>query len=257
MKLFNRLFKHIIRKTRRMDFKKFLLFGDSITEFAFNTRMEECKPDQFVLGAALCNAYAKKLDVVIRGYSGYNSRWGLKILPKILGNERNISLGTIFFGSNDSCLGGHQKVPLHEYKSNIREMLSMFKANNIKPILIGPALYDRERFEAPRQEEIKKGYIRTPENFKLYSDALQKIAQEERIPYVNLNTAFQKKGGDNWKELLCDGLHFSGKGYEVFFNELMEAIRSFYPEYSPESLEYNLPEWRDVAEDGSNLDDFL
>ncbi|QLL33941.1 hypothetical protein HG536_0F02660 [Torulaspora globosa] len=236
-----------------MNYNKFLLFGDSLTEFAFNSWMEEGKPDQFVLGAALCNAYTRRMDIVQRGFSGFNSRWGLKVLPGILESECGIVVSTIAFGSNDLCLGGHQKVPEEEFVSNIKKMILLLKAKDIKPILVGPALIDQERFEASRQEEVQKGYVRTPERFKLYSELLHKVADEEDVPMVDLNVAFQREGGDKWQELLSDGLHYSGSGYKIFFDELMATIRKFYPEYAPEKMQRKLPEWRNVLEDGSNV----
>lgn len=236
-----------------MDFSKFLLFGDSITEFAFNSRMEEGKPDQFVLGAALCNAYTRRMDIVQRGFSGYNTRWGLKVLPAVLESEDRVVLSTIAFGSNDLCLGGTQRVPEEEYISNVKQMVSILKAKGIKPILVGPALIDQKRFESVRQEEVQKGYVRTPEQFKLYSGLLHKVSNDEKVPMVDLNNAFQREAGDNWQELLSDGLHYSGKGYKIFFDELMATVREFYPELAPENIQRKLPEWRDVLEDGSNV----
>lgn len=236
-----------------MNYQKFLLFGDSITEFAFNFQMEELEQDQFVLAAALANAYTRRMDIVQRGFSGYNSRWGLKILPHILENENNVVLSTIAFGSNDLCLGGHQKVPEDEFVANTREMVSMMKAKGIKVILVGPGLVDQKMFDSKKLEDVKKGYVRTPERMKLYSDLLRQIADEENVAMVDLNEAFQRVGGDNWRELLRDGLHLSGKGYKVYFDELMSTIRKSYPDYAPENLEYKLPKWRDALEDGSNV----
>ncbi|QLQ78408.1 hypothetical protein HG537_0A06550 [Torulaspora globosa] len=236
-----------------MNYDKFMLFGDSLTEFAFNSKMEEDKSDQFVLGAALCNTYTRRMDILQRGFSGFNSRWGLKVLPSILESERGIVVSTIAFGSNDLCLGGHQKVPEEEFLSNIKQMVALLRAKGIKPILVGPALIDQERFEASRQEEVQKGYIRTQERFKLYSELMHKVADQENVPMVDLNVAFQRKGQDNWRELLSDGLHYSGNGYKIFYDELMAIIRKFYPEYAPENIQRKLPEWRNILEDGSNV----
>lgn len=48
-----------------MVYKKFLMFGDSITEFAFNSRPSsgESPGDEFTLGAALTNVYTRKLAI--------------------------------------------------------------------------------------------------------------------------------------------------------------------------------------------------
>lgn len=53
-----------------MDYEKFLLFGDSITEFAFNTRPTEDGKDQYALGAALVNEYTRKWIFFKEGSKG-------------------------------------------------------------------------------------------------------------------------------------------------------------------------------------------
>ncbi|CDO94208.1 unnamed protein product [Kluyveromyces dobzhanskii CBS 2104] len=239
-----------------LNYEKFLLFGDSITEFAFNSRMNDDGKDQFTLGAALANAYTRKLDVIQRGFGGYTSRWALKLLPKILEQEKNVAISTIFFGSNDSCQHEHQNVPLPEFKTNNIKLIQMLKSQGVKVVLVGPALYDYDRCHPSNTEEIDQGYIRSNEFYEKYSEAAEEVAKEEGVAFVNLHEAF-KRQGDMWPELLCDGLHFTGAGYELMFNELMAAIKEHYPQYLPENVEYKLPNWRLIEPDGSNLDSFL
>lgn len=76
---------------------KFLLFGDSITQKSFSVGG---------WGAALTDAYQRKADVLNRGYSGYNSRWALQLLDRVLPEEvpGEIVLSTVFFGANDAAL---------------------------------------------------------------------------------------------------------------------------------------------------------
>ncbi|KAM3162111.1 Isoamyl acetate-hydrolyzing esterase [Lachancea thermotolerans] len=238
-----------------LKYQKFLLFGDSITEFAFNTRMSEDKGDQFSLGAALVNVYTRKLDVVQRGFSGYNTRWALKLLPRILESEPidDIVLSTVFFGSNDAVHDGSQKVELPEFIQNNIDLVRLLKSKGIKPILIGPALHDADKWKSLRPEEVAKGVVRSNENNKRYSDALQEVARTENVAFVNLIETFSNQGGSDWRSLLNDGLHFSGKGYEVFYNELLKTIRVAYPEWAPENVTYKYPNWRDVEPDGSNI----
>ncbi|CCF58157.1 hypothetical protein KAFR_0D05100 [Kazachstania africana CBS 2517] len=228
----------------------FLLFGDSITEFSFN-------PKQDGIASLLSNVYVRKLDILVRGFSGYNSRWCLKLLPKVLENESSIVMGTIFFGANDSCLGGHQRVPLSEFVENIRQMVQLMKGRGIKPIIIGPGMIDQSRWEDKTNEnrmfEIANGYIRTLDSFAEYSNALVRLSIEENVPFVNLNDAFQRYEGD-WRNLLEDGLHFSSLGYKIFFDELLKTIETYYPEYSPTKLPYKFPNWREVSEAGSSLE---
>lgn len=181
----------------------------------------------------------------------------MKILPKILQNEPDIVIGYIFFGSNDSCAGGPQRVPEDEFESNLRKTVQMLKARSIKPIIVGPALYDGSKFEPSRQEETKAGYVRSNEGFIRYGKISASVGSKEHVPFLNLRAAMEREAGEDWKDLLVDGLHFNGRGYEIFYKELLQTIKDHYPEYHPDNMETKLPYWRDVKEDGSNLDQFL
>lgn len=233
-----------------MDYKKFLLFGDSITEYAFD-------PEHFTVGSALTNAYTRKLDIIQRGYAGYNSRWAIRILEKIIEQHGNdIVIGTIFFGSNDSVEKGPQRVPLPEFVNNIKKMIGMMKQANIKPIVVGPGLIDRDVWDVLKSEEIEKGWIRTNQFFKEYVDALIDLTKDENVPFVNLQQSFleiSEANNEKWQKYLIDGLHFSGDGYRIFFERLMEMIELYYPEYSPDNMNTILPNWRDIKADGSNI----
>lgn len=61
-------------------------------------------------GAALAHHFARKLDVVNRGFGGYNSRWALKLLEQVLaqaqGQRQQVALMTIWFGANDAAVPG-------------------------------------------------------------------------------------------------------------------------------------------------------
>lgn len=75
---------------------------------------------------------------MLRGYSGYNTRWALKILERVFpaggveGGEEEPPLAiTVFFGANDACLpdrcSAFQHVPLDEYKQNLLSIVSFLK----------------------------------------------------------------------------------------------------------------------------------
>ncbi|KAK9265630.1 hypothetical protein L1049_021514 [Liquidambar formosana] len=84
---------------------KIYLFGDSITEASF---------DDGGWGASLAHHFSRSVDVVLRGYSGYNTRWALHVLervfPAVDSGGEGVGDGvaplavTVFFGANDACL---------------------------------------------------------------------------------------------------------------------------------------------------------
>lgn len=93
-----------------------------------------------------------KVDVVLRGYSGYNTRWALKVLervfPQVEGGDETVEAVTVFFGANDACLpdrcSAFQHVPLDEYKRNLHSIISFFKVLPFPPSLhpsIHPSIF--------------------------------------------------------------------------------------------------------------------
>lgn len=73
--------------------------------------------------------------MVLRGLSGYNTRWALKVLPRAMEGAAGVGVDpaavTVFFGANDASLPdqvqAHQHVPLKEYQSNLRAICAYFK----------------------------------------------------------------------------------------------------------------------------------
>ena len=95
---------------------RIILFGDSITQGSFDS----VSP----WGSLLANRYQRRADAVNRGFSGYNSRWALHILPSVFPASDDIPpLVTIFFGANDASLATEdskrQHVPVEEYRENL------------------------------------------------------------------------------------------------------------------------------------------
>ncbi|KAH3660361.1 hypothetical protein OGAPHI_006947 [Ogataea philodendri] len=229
---------------------KFLLFGDSITEFAFKQYIEP-KTDllQFSLGAALSNDYRRKFQIVQRGFRGYNSEQALHLLPKILQYEHDtkpeaeqVKLAWLFFGTNDSRLPGdhRQHVPLQRYSQNIATLLSQFKERGIPVITIKPSIHDEFAWDKTHPEDLKTGARRSSEIQKQYGDAIDEVCKEYNSPTLDLHAAFVKSGLTS-TELLSDGVHFTGKGYEIFYDELMQIIKRDFPHLHPENIEEKFP----------------
>ncbi|CAN1142293.1 GDSL esterase/lipase CPRD49 [Linum perenne] len=97
-----------------------VLFGSSIVQLSFGNGG---------WGAILSDIYSRKADVVLRGYSGWNSRRALQVLDQIFPKDAAVqqpSLVIVYFGGNDSVhphksgLGPH--VPLQEYVDNMKKI---------------------------------------------------------------------------------------------------------------------------------------
>ncbi|KAL1964988.1 hypothetical protein VTN77DRAFT_6188 [Rasamsonia byssochlamydoides] len=240
------------------EYEQFLLFGDSITQLSNDQKLG------FGFSAALQNAYARRLDVINRGFSGYTTAHAIKVLPKFFPppQRARIRFMTIFFGANDAVLPPYaQHVPLSQYKENLKAIVEhpMVRAQNPKIIILTPPPineYQLEIFDA------EKGFptpSRAASNTRLYADACREVANSLGIPVVDIWTAFMKAAG--WQEgqplagskdiprndilegLFTDGLHFSGEGYKIMFDEVMKVIQATWPDQVPERLPMIFPGW--------------
>lgn len=100
--------------------KKVVFFGDSITQHGFN-----CARSGWV--SAMADWWTRRVDVLNRGFSGYNSRWGLKMLEVVILPEKP-DLLTVFFGANDAIdQSVLQYVSLDEYKKNVKNIVAVVR----------------------------------------------------------------------------------------------------------------------------------
>jgi len=241
-------------------YEQFILFGDSITQMS-------CAQDLgFAWTPALQNVYIRNLDVINRGFNGYNTTQALKALPLFMPTliQAKIRFMTIFFGANDAVLPDsptHQHVPLQEYKENLRSLITheTIEAHQPRIILITPGPVDEYQFFA-RQ--------RTAEHTKLYADACREIGKELGVPVLDLWSVFMAEAGwrkgepllhDGMYTLINDksetletkfgiGLHFNPKAYKLLFEATLNVIRREWPDQDPTSTTnmplYRIPEWR-------------
>lgn len=74
--------------------------------------------------ASMSDWWTRKVDILNRGFSGYNSRWGLNMFGATVMNERP-DLVVLFFGANDSIDEQVlQHVSLDEFRDNLDQMVA-------------------------------------------------------------------------------------------------------------------------------------
>jgi lysophospholipase L1-like esterase len=84
-----------------------LLLGDSLTAHGHDRSAGWANQ--------LSVAYAGKADVIVRGYSGYTSRWVAHYIRSILKSVPALKAAVVWLGANDSVLastGSNQFVPV-------------------------------------------------------------------------------------------------------------------------------------------------
>ncbi|KAJ4842349.1 GDSL esterase/lipase cprd49 [Turnera subulata] len=221
---------------------QFVLFGSSIVQFSFGN-------DGW--GAVLADIYSRKADVLLRGYSGWNSRRALAVIDKVFPKDAPVqpSLVIVYFGGNDSIhphptgLGPH--VPLPEYIENMRKIAIHLKSLSDKTRVIflsSPPMND-EHFLAKRGGS---DAVRTNEACRIYSEACLNLCREMNLKGIDLWNAMQQV--DNWSTVcFTDGVHFSAEGSKIVVKEILkvlyeaewepslywEAMHTEFPEDSP------------------------
>lgn len=219
---------------------KVILFGDSITQLSF-------QPNGW--GADIAHKLAMKCDVLNRGLSGYNSRWGKILLPRLFSStnpeENNIAAVTVFFGSNDCALQDkkpEQHVPLQEYSENLKEITRLLASVGVsadRVIFITPPPINESAWE---KECIVKGCTLNRHNSVAgqYAQACVQAASQCGADVLDLWTLMQKDGQD-YTAFLSDGLHLSQEGNQFVSQHLWELLESRVAH-----LPFILPYWGDV-----------
>ncbi|KAL9231434.1 hypothetical protein vseg_006665 [Gypsophila vaccaria] len=213
----------------------FVLFGSSIVQLCFS---------HAGWGANLTHIYARKADIVLRGYSGWNSRRALQVLDKVFPKDAVVqpSLVIVYFGGNDS-MGPHPSglsphVPLHEYVENMRKIATHIKglSDTTRIIFLStPPVNEAVIEEFNRSNPLFSSLVRTNELCGKYSRALIELCREMDVKVIDLWTAIQKR--DDWlKTCFTDGIHLSSEGSKIVTNEILKVLKE--AEWEP-SLHWN------------------
>lgn len=245
---------------------QFLLLGDSITQQSF------CQDRGFGFGAALTDAYIRRLDVVNRGLSGYNTRMALRVLPEVISppEQAKLRFVTFLLGSNDARLPNtppdvpQQHVPLEEYKENLRAIVTHRKIvahKGVRRILITPPPIDERKCR--ENDFVQDRPVRKAADYARYAQAVRDLGKELDLPVLDLWSAMIRRAGGKGDEaepigsidapaneilrgFVRDGLHLSPEGYKVWYEELMGLVGRVWPEQMPEKLGFVLPAWTDL-----------
>ncbi|XP_048326446.2 GDSL esterase/lipase CPRD49 [Ziziphus jujuba] len=202
---------------------QFVLFGSSIVQLSFSNGG---------WGATLADIYARKADILVRGYYGWNSRRAVQVLDQVFPKDAAVqpSLVIAYFGGNDSMgphssgLGPH--VPLPEYIENMRVIARHLQSlsDSTRIIFLSCPPVNEEKVREITSEYLSK-LVRTNELCRQYSDACVELCQEMGLKVVDLFTAFQKR--DNWMNTcFTDGVHLSAEGSNIVVEEILKVLKN-------------------------------
>jgi len=223
--------------------KKALFFGDSITQHGLNPS----------INGWLCQFadwWTRRVDVINRGFSGYNSRWGVLIVDEVVVSE-NPDIVFVFFGANDAVdtwVGQH--VPLVEYKSNMEKIFDTLQTKLPKAklvIITPPPIWEEKLEEMNRAKGRHPTLDRTNERTLQYASVCKDLGAQRGIPVVDAWTSMEGNNV-NRANFLSDGLHLNSAGNTKLFKAARAVISRYYPEFTQEALPMHMMEWSQMIE---------
>lgn len=225
------------------------LFGDSLTEQGSLIEGEGG------LGwiARVSAVYGSRADVLCRGFSGYNSRWGLRIFSRLFNavDTECMQIVTIWFGTNDCVVKGQpQHVPVEEYRHNLAKMILYIREQGkmkITPILITPPPTDDDAADEDAEKNGKPTGIRRNDVVQQYVAACVELAVQTRVPCVDLHTEMSSHAA--WREYLSDGVHLNSKGNAFVAEAVLRTIKKYVKPIDSDRLARSFPHWSEIDPD--------
>ncbi|KAK7373927.1 hypothetical protein VNO80_07349 [Phaseolus coccineus] len=215
---------------------QFVLFGSSIVQFGFYG-------EGWV--ANLAHVYARKADIINRGYSGWNTRRALQVVEKVFPKDARVqpSLVIVYFGGNDSSFpdpsGFGTGVPLEEYVENLKKIINHIKSLSETTriiVLSTPPINDEVLNRQFARSNGKPS--RTNETCQVYSEACLDLCEDMNIKAIDMWTTLQKV--DKWQDAcFIDGIHLSPLGNKLVFKEIMKVLKD--AEWKPSLYWKSLP----------------
>ncbi|CAI9097298.1 OLC1v1033687C1 [Oldenlandia corymbosa var. corymbosa] len=201
---------------------QFVLFGSSIVQYGYSHQG---------WAAILSDIYARKADIVLRGYAGWNSRRALQVLDRVFPKDAAVqpSLVIVYFGGNDSMkphpTGQGPHVPLAEYVENMRKVALHIRSLSDKTRLLflsAPPVNEAQICEVFGGTLDVLG--RTNESCRIYSEACKKLCRELDVKVVDMWTALQRRG--DWLDVcFTDGIHFTAEASKIVVKEILKVLK--------------------------------
>ncbi|KAH9906386.1 SGNH hydrolase [Xylariomycetidae sp. FL2044] len=244
-------------------YKQVVLFGDSLFQGASEVL------DGFSFQGALQHRCVRGLDVINRGFSGYNTKNALEILSQVFlppsSSTPKIEYLLVLLGANDACLPiptNTQGIAIEEYEANLVKIITHEHVVAHRPmiLLVTPPPLDEIRLTELDLQFGHKQVTRQAAVSAAYSEVVRKVAASvSGVTLIDLHKGIMDKaismtpdydtngpplgypkGGNRGalKQLLPDGLHMSGDSYRVFFDLVQPHIGPFGDDFAV------FPNWR-------------
>ncbi|KAK9894680.1 SGNH hydrolase [Cystobasidium minutum MCA 4210] len=235
-------------------YPEWMLFGDSITQQSFSAGG---------YGQWMADNYQRRVDIINRGYGGYNTEWALRILPYILPEtsaNKPLKAINLWFGANDATLPMRdQSIPVERFKANLNKMIDMLqdeKSPHYSPSTVITLFSCPPICKAQREEHVLAEWgpgiklDRDPARTKTFAEAAGEVAKERKVGFVNVYAAMMAAAGpnpdENLRQFFWDGLHLSAAGYKVVSDAFFAYLQKEHQDLLPDNLPKVFPLWDSI-----------
>ncbi|RSH91344.1 hypothetical protein EHS25_009643 [Saitozyma podzolica] len=221
-----------------------ILLGDSLTQ-------RQDVPGN--LNEMMNKAYLRKLDVINRGFGGYNSACIWPLMDHIFAPKENaataqrVRMVTLWLGTNDSVIQpGWAHVPLADFIDHMNHFLRLLTSPTSPYTVADTPLSIVLITPTPpsylTMDDFKRT-IRTMDATREYKDAVLKIGEEWKanesgpenttgwkIETLDFWEAMMDAAGEEVEEGLApfyiDGVHYTSAGYNLLWDRLASLIKT-------------------------------
>ncbi|KAM0334126.1 hypothetical protein ACHAQA_001146 [Verticillium albo-atrum] len=245
-----------------------VLLGDSLFQHAVEVL------DGFSFQSQLQIHTIRRLDVINRGFSGYNTANVVQHLDTLFQppseTTPKIDYLLVLLGANDAVRPMHtQHVAQDKYRANLTKIIThpAIQAHKPKILVVTPPPVDEIRMEVVDKAKGWPESTRFSSISAQYSQLAREVAAENGVVLIDLwqalmdhavaKTPSYKAGGPllgtfesgqqgGLADLLPDGLHMSGEAYRVFYDAVLPHIGTEWVGLGDDDRTgYQLPDWRE------------
>lgn len=163
-----------------------IFIGDSITDYG---EFQEYFPNEVVLNRGIRNDVSKGV---------------LNRIQEVV--NRNPKEAYLMIGVNDIRYSKGSK----NFEKHITAIVKSFEGESSKLIIQSILPVNNELF----------GNEVSNKKVKQFNEVLQRIAEENRIEYIDLHSSFVDKNGQLDEKFTIDGIHLNGEGYKIWVDAL-------------------------------------
>ncbi len=195
-----------------------LVFGDSIAQGFWDSDggwVERLRKyyDALALKDLHNNKQPEIFNLGVSGDTTHNLLARVELETEVRKWPGDPLIAVVAIGTNDDLFeNGEQRVSPEEFNANIQKVIETLKPITQKIMFVGNAACDEKLTTPVFWADIHY----TNEQMRKYEQIVQKVAAEQKLPFVPVFETFQAKmaAGEN---LLADGLHPNDAGHELIF----------------------------------------